>query len=240
VLIDEFASLSEYDGKSGKLDLLGKVKKGHRELRKFGISFIRATQATGVEDAGTTVLKKQTNLNIVGPCDMTDADSIFTPAKRKAGYTPHLLVPADPEGSPNDAGKCFIDGGGFGPDAYRGFMPLTNKEIRRRAAQRVADGLPQFTAPETIMEAKVIPNTLSALAAAFDDIEPPDGKLPSAMAAKWISEHSRETMDQTKLAALLKAELGDKAPRTVSTRNRLGGNCSCYLEADVTAALEAL
>jgi hypothetical protein len=240
VLIDEFPVLAEFNGKAGKLDLLGKVTTGMRLGRKVGVSFIRAAQATGTQDSGTTVLHKQTAVNIVGPCSLMDTDAIFTPEKRKAGYTPHYLVPADLMGSINDAGKCYINAGGFGPDEYRGFAPLSTSEVKRRARQRVADGLPQVDIGNNTEDAKLVPNTLAALAAALDGIEPPDGRLPSRMAAEWITEHSNEELSADELAKRLKDELGDKAPKAENMRNKLRANCRCYLAEDINRVMGEL
>jgi hypothetical protein len=121
---------------------------------------------------------------------------------------------------------------------------MPEDEIKRRRARRLADGLPRIgdgsgNSGGTV-DAQVVPNTLSALAAALDDIDPVDGKLPSTMAAEWITEHCNEEIDATELAKRLRAELGDKAPKAKSMRNKLRGNCSCYTTSDINVALDEL
>jgi hypothetical protein len=117
---------------------------------------------------------------------------------------------------------------------------MPEEEIKRRRARRLVEGIPTIDTQDDVLEAKTVPHILSALAAAMDNYDPPDGLLPSKIAAEWISSHTSQKMTQTQLADGLKKELGAKAPRASSTRNKLGGNCSCYRSDDINVALEEL
>lgn len=243
LLIDEFPVLADFNGKAGKLDLLGKVMLIHRLGRKVGISCIRAAQATGVQDGGTTVLHKQTAVNIVGPCDVMDTDAIFGPSKRKQGYTPHALKAADLLGNINDAGKCYIDAGGFGPDEYRGYAPLSTAEVKRRARRRGEAGLPTLGAAMLDVEAVTVPPGLSAVDAALRAYGNAD-KVPSAL----VLEHANKNGGKWTAATLVKAvadeaaAAGVPAPKPRGARSDLSGQESRnhWHAEDITRVVNAL
>ena len=195
---------------------------------------------SGKSDSGSTGISSQIMTWLVGPCTQDDANEIFSPELRRAGWTPHLLNPAVRGKAANDAGRCFVSAAGFGPDVYSSWRPMPEEETKRRRRRRLDDGIPQLAMNPHTVEGKVVPRLLSALAAAFDELEPPDGRLPSSMAAEWISHHTDLALTATQLAGELRKELGSIAPATKSGRNKLGGNCAYYLGADIEAAMGAL
>lgn len=245
LVVDESPQTVKFNGlprNSGVPDLAGKLEIISRTGSKHWVTLITGQQKTGKSDSGSTGLSANIMTWLVGPCTQDDANEIFSPELRRAGWAPNMLKPAVRGKAANDAGRVYVKAAGFGPDVYCTWRPMPEEEIKRRRVQRLTLGLPQLenSPQDDTIDAKVVPNTLCALAAAYDDIEPVDGKLPSAMAAEWITKHSREEIDATELAKRLRAELGDLAPRAKSMRNKLRGNCSCYLGEDITAAMEAL
>lgn len=248
LIVDESPQAMKFNGQpKGTINLAAKLEVIARTGSKHWVTLVLASQKTGKSDAGSTGISSQIMTWLVGPCTQDDANEIFSPELRRAGWAPNLLKPAVRNISKNDAGRVYVSAAGFGPDVCISWTPMPEPEIKRRRDQRIADGLPRITSgvgfsdDGNTVEGKVVPNTLSALAAALDDIEPPDGKLPSAMAAEWVSAHSNESVSQTDLADRLKAELGETlAPKPRSMRNKLKGNCSCYLARDIDAAMEAL
>lgn len=246
LIIDELPQAMKFNGQpKGTIDLAGKVEIIARTGSKHWVTLITAAQKTGKSDSGTTGISSQMMAWLVGPCTQDDANEIFSPELRRAGYAPNLLKPAVRGKAKNDAGRCYVKAAGFGPDVYCSWTPMPEEEIKRRRARRLAEGLPRIGEGEDdeaeIIEGRVVPHTLSALAAALDEINPPDGRLPSAMAAEWISEHSGADMDASELAKRLKNELGeDKAPRSRKGRTALRGNVAHYTTEDIQAALEGL
>jgi hypothetical protein len=239
VIIDEFSLVAEFNGMpKGTLNLLSKVEEVHRRGRKVGISIIFTTQKTGNSDMGSTVVSSQTGVWIVGPCDESHTVSVFDTAGRDAGYAPHTLIPATDK-LVNDAGKAYVKAPGFGPDVVRGWKPLSG--VKRWAMRREADGLPKLD-DAADYEAPIVPEMLAGLDAAFKSYNPPDGRLPSEFAAKWISEHSSVSVTQPELADALRRELGNRAPITRPQRSKLlsGKNVQCYSREDVEAVLASL
>lgn len=176
IAIDEFSTLAEYNGKpAGALDLLGKAKQIIRTGRKHGVSLTMFAQRTGVEDFGSSVMSTQAGTAIVGPCDMSDTLNVWDKERRDGGYAPHLLTPGTKD-SPNDAGKCFIDSPRHRtPDIYRAYLPLSAGEVKRRARQRLADGLPRLDgAADDYEDVAEVPPILVAVEKAFADAGSPE------------------------------------------------------------------
>lgn len=249
IFVDEFPQLAKYNGSpKGSLNLLDKIETIHRIGREVMVSLVIALQKWGTADSGSTIVSSQSSIVICGPCWPDDAGEIFGyKARDNAGWTPHLLKPANEYGI-NDAGKAFLLAAGFGPDEVRGWQPRSTTDTIRIANERVQQGLPKL--PEVdeddggIEEAALVPETLFALEEAFNHFNPKDGWLPSKMAAEWITERTGVKLTQSALASALKRELSHLEegliPATRPTRNILGGNCNCYSVDDVSAALGAL
>jgi hypothetical protein len=244
LFIDEFPILTEYDGKAGRLDLLHKVITLMRLGRKVGIGVVRAAQASGNQDSGSSLLKKLTSISIVGPCDLADADAIFTPEKRRQGFRPDTLEPADLIGNVNDAGKCYIGCQGFGPYVYRGYAPLSEGEVQRRAVERHQAGLPQLCAPALadIEDAFIVPPALAVLQQAFDHHNA--ALLPTTVILTHINAQpdADRTWTAKSLAAALREEcegLGTEPPesRNDSSTWSKQRQAKHYFRADVEHAL---
>lgn len=168
IVADEFAQLAVYDGKGGRPNLLGKCEQIVRTGRKHWVSLVMLTQRTGNDDFGSTTMSTQCGVSIAGPCDPADTVRMFGVERRDAGYTPHLLAPGV-EGDIRDAGKVFIDSPMHRtPDIYRAFAPGTTAEVKRRARQRVADGLPRLDGRRRdAVDAVEVPEVLALLERAF-------------------------------------------------------------------------
>jgi len=236
IMIDEFALLAGYDGKAGKIDLLGKVEEIMRAGRKVWVSICHGEQATGKNDTGTTTVHKQTMQWMVGSCVLADSDAVFGPDRRRAGYTPHDLKAATPQ-SVNDAGKVYIDAPGFGPDEYRTYRPLKNEETKRRARARVAAGLPTIggvNEPRAVMDAELVPPGMAAVYAALDAFGA--AHLPSEL----VVEHAvaqGESWTANSLADAVRAESGGKVTtRKARSEHAAGASKWCYHRTDLDAA----
>lgn len=176
LIIDEFSDVAAFNGKADHKDdpnLLKQVERGMRIWRKYGIFAIMATQNAGTGDWGSTQLWRLINQLIVGPCDKQDTTMVFGAEKRDLGWTPHLLKTAQP-GQPNDAGKAYWSGPGATlPDVYRSYRPESPTEVKRRARQRAADGLPTLTGGSTI-DVIPIPDCLATIDGAFREAGCPE------------------------------------------------------------------
>ncbi len=204
IVVDEFSTLAEFNGKpQGELDLLAKAKQIVRTGRKHGVSLVMFAQRTGVEDFGSTVMSTQAGTAIVGPCDMTDTVNVFGKDRRDQGWAPHLLVPGTKD-SPNDSGKCYIDSPRHRTaDLYRAYLPLSAGEVKRRARQRMSDGLPTLDGrPADVVEAQELPTILADVEKAFSDAGNPD-RLATADLLVWLDDNGYD-LDAKKLADQLR------------------------------------
>ncbi len=241
LIVDEAPQAVKFNGmpkNSGVPDLAGKLEIVARTGSKHWITLVTGAQKTGKSDSGTTGLSSQIMTWLVGPCTQQDANEIFSPELRKAGWAPHLLRPAVRGKAANDAGRVYVSAAGFGPDVYCTWKPMPEEEIKRRRRLRLETGITRLEVDESnTVEGTAVPPILVALLSAVEDINPPDGRLPSKLAAEWISEHSNKEMTQSELADELKKALGDNnAPRTKTMKNKLSGNCNCYLVDDIRRA----
>jgi len=126
-------------------------------------------------------MSSQCGVSIAGPCDQADAVRMFGVELRDAGWTPHHLAPGV-EGEIRDAGKVFVQSPMHRtPDIYRCFAPGPTAEVKRRAKQRMEDGLPRLhgDAPrDDVIDAVEIPQILAAVERVFSDAGDPE-KLPT-------------------------------------------------------------
>lgn len=145
VFVDEFALTAVFNGKGDYKDepnLLAKAEQIVRTGRKHWVSLWMYTQKTGNDDFGSTTMGSQCAVTVAGPCEGPDTLRMFGLERRDAGYAPHLLAPGV-EGDIRDAGKVYVDSPMHRtPDLYRCYAPGTTSEVKRRARQRLADGLP--------------------------------------------------------------------------------------------------
>ena len=172
IVFDEFALAADYDGKSGKLDLLGKVEQIIRTGRKVWISLILGTQKTGNSDFGSSVMATQLGIKILLACSERDTVTLFGTEKRDQGWAPHLLAPSV-EGDVRDAGKCYVESPAHRtPDIYRTYAPLKPAEVKRRARQRIADGLPSLDGRRAAaLDAVEVPPIVAGVSRAFDSCD---------------------------------------------------------------------
>ena len=175
IVIDEFAMLVEHNGEKGRFDLLGKVMTLHRVGRKVWISFLEGTQKTGNSDFGSKVIDTQVKVRIMMACAERDTVTMLGTEARDGGWSPHLLSPAT-EHESRDAGKCYISGPEHrDPDIYRTYRPMRGSDVKRRAARRVADGIPTLDdlgSPVGLpaeVEGAIVPPMLAAAEKAFAD-----------------------------------------------------------------------
>lgn len=177
VFIDEFSTLADFDGKGGKLNLLGLAEQIVRVGRKHGVGLIMCAQRTGNDDFGSTTMSTQAATAIVGPCAPSDAVRIFGVERRDQGYTPHLLKPGVP-GQRRDAGKVFVDSVlHHSPDIYSCYAPLSAGQVKALARQRIADGLPSLHGRPVAgepLDAVEVPPMLADVEQAFADAGNPD------------------------------------------------------------------
>lgn len=244
IIVDEFPVLAKYNGiPKDTLNLLEKVERIHRTGRKFLVSLIIGVQKMGNADTGSSVVSSQSGQVIVGPCTMRDTVDVFGTDGRDFGYAPQNLKPGVSKTQINDAGKAFVKAPGFGPDVVRGYGAMAPGEIKRRAAKRVADGLPSLGAgcAEPDIDAVIVPPAIGALEAAFKTL---GVRVPSALVVEHANNHGGRWTTRT-LAAELKKEcaaLGVAAPVTRSARSELSGNDNVqhYFAEDLTPALDSL
>jgi len=213
VLVDEFSQLAAFDGRTGPtnpngLNLLAKCEQIVRTGRKHWVSLVMLTQKTGNSDFGSTTMQTQCAVTIAGPCDQQDANRIFGADRREAGYTPHLLRPGV-EGDARDAGKVFVESPWHRtPDIYRAYAPGTTAEVKRRARQRIEDGLPRLdsTLPAEVLDAVEVPPVLAAVEAAFRDAGCPErmatAELLDRLADAGLTLTSGKLADEVRPAGL--------------------------------------
>lgn len=235
VFVDEFAQLAVYDGKGGKPNLLGKCEQIVRTGRKHWVSLVMLTQKTGNDDFGSTTMSTQCGVSIAGPCDPADAVRMFGVERRDAGYTPHLLSPGV-EGDIRDAGKVFIESPMHRTaDIYRAYAPGTTAEVKRRARQRISDGLPTLDGRRAeVLDAVEVPPVLAAVEHAFRAAGDPD-RMATAELLAWLREGGHE-VDENRIAAELRPcglRPAEKRWSPAPKANPVRG----YLLADVRAAV---
>ena len=207
LVFDEFAILADFDGKSGKLDLLGKVEQIIRTGRKVWLTIILGTQKTGNSDFGSSVMATQLGVKILLACSERDTVTLFGVERRDQGWAPHLLAPSV-EGDVRDAGKCYVESPAHRtPDIYRTYAPLAPAEVKRRARQRIADGLPTLDGRRSdSVDAVEVPPALAEVEKVFADVGNPQRIATAELVAKLRESGFDLPGDDTTAAAKL-AEL---------------------------------
>lgn len=240
VVVDEFSLLAAYDGKNGKLNLLGKCETVVRIGRKYWVSMIMLTQKTGNSDFGSTVMVSQCATSVMLACSPADTVTMVGVERRDMGYAPHLFSPGV-EGDARDAGKCFLESPRHRtPDIYRAYAPGTNAEVKRRAQQRIADGLPDLhgrdTEPDDVVEAQEVPTILVNFEQAFTDSGNPK-RLHTADLLEWLNGHGYD-LDGKRLSDMLRpAPICLKPSIHRWRKNGKGESLRGYYLADVREAL---
>lgn len=235
IFFDEFAQAAVFDGKGGKLNLLGKCEQIVRTGRKHWVSMVMLTQRTGNDDFGSTTMSSQCAVTIAGACDPADTVRMFGVERRDMGYAPHLLSPGV-EGDPRDAGKVYIDSPMHKtPDMFRAFAPGVNSEVKRRARQRIADGLPSLRGLRVAEDATVVPEALLLLEKVFD--EHTSGRVPTEVVLEFAADRGDTWTDMSLADALRPLGVSSRKARNEHTPGR---SVMCYFREDVQAALERL
>lgn len=236
ILVDEFAQLAVFDGKSGRRNLLGKCEQIVRTGRKHWVSMVMLTQRTGNDDFGSTTMSSQCGVTVAGPCDPADTVRMFGVELRDAGYQPHLLSPGV-EGDIRDAGKVYLSSPAHrSPDLYRFYAPGTTAEVKRVARELVADGLPQLSGGGSVdtVDAVTVPTLLVDVERVFRDLGV--GRAPTAELLELLRAEGHD-LDDRGLAEQLRA-VGVQPGRW---RPSPGANpVRGYALADVRAALGGL
>jgi hypothetical protein len=235
IFIDEFAVFSAWNGSKNKpIDLMGALERVIRTGRKVWVTLVMATQKSGNNDFGSTVISSQTGIKILLACEESDTVRMLSVEKRDAGWSPHALTPATDEEA-NDAGKAFV----FSPrhttpDIYRSYMAMEPLEVKRRARQREADGLPQLGGGVSIRKPlpkpKVeVPEILSQVRAAFEVAGDPDW-----LTTVELLDRMNVAMTEAKLATKLRpyGVVPGKLPRNLDRSQPRG-----YALAEVVSAL---
>jgi hypothetical protein len=183
ILIDEFAALAAYDGKGENKEepnLLAMVLVIVRTGRKHWVTVRMKSQRAGKDDFGSTTISNQCGVSVAGPCSPDDSITMFGKERRDAGYTPHMLTPGNAVDI-LDAGKVMISSPRHrDPDLYRVWAPGSASEVKRRARQRLDDGLPSLNDVVTppgvgdIVDAVEVPDVLVAMEDAFEEAGNPD------------------------------------------------------------------
>lgn len=174
VVVDEFALVAEQNGEKGKADLMNPVEKILRLGRKVWVTLIVATQKAGNSDLGSTVAAAQIGNKILMSCTERDTTLMLGTEMRDAGWAPHLLKPAT-EGAVRDAGKAYVSGPAHHTaDIYRSYAPMAPGEVKRRARQRLADGLPYLDGRDDAVDVAEVPPILVAVEQAFADAGNPE------------------------------------------------------------------
>lgn len=204
IIIDEFALTATFNGQGGRIDLLSPLEEIIRTGLKFGVHLILATQKTGNSDFGSSVMQTQIGIKILLSCRETDTVTMLDTAARDAGWSPHLLQPAQ-DTDPADAGKCYISGPAHTtPDIYRAdYWPRGS--VKPRARRRLADGLPTLSGARAeldTLDAVEVPPVLVAVEAAFRDAGDPE-KLATAELLAMLADAGWR-LDEMSLADALR------------------------------------
>lgn len=238
-IVDEFSTVAEFDGKGGKPNLLAKCEQVVRTGRKHGVSLVMLAQKTGNDDFGSSTMSTQCGTSVMLGCSPADTVRMVGVERRDQGYTPHLLAPGV-EGDARDAGKCFLDSPRHRtPDIYRCHLPMPAGEVKRRARQRIADGLPSLDGGRPgggVVEAVEVPPVLAEVERAFADAGHPD-QMATAELLVWLRAAGHD-LDERRLAeALRPVDLRPAARwRPAPGANSIRG----YNLADVRAAMRRL
>jgi hypothetical protein len=196
IIIDEFALTAAYDGKGEMKDepnLVKPLKDIIRISLKVGVHLILASQKTGNSDFGDSVISSQVSTKILLACLERDTVTLLSTTQRDQGWAPHLLQPFQSKDDPRDAGVAYIESPVHSmPERYKfDFWP--EGEVKRRARQRLADGLPALddSASYVIADAVEVPEILAQVKKTFERLDYPSNvptsEILSDLGAEWNS-----------------------------------------------------
>jgi hypothetical protein len=236
VIVDEFALTAAYDGKGEMKDepnLVKPLKDIIRISLKVGVHLILASQKTGNSDFGDSVISSQVSTKILLACLERDTVTMLSTTQRDQGWAPHLLQPFQSKDDPRDAGVAYIESPVHSmPERYKfDFWP--EGEVKRRARQRLADGLPSLDdgAASVVTDAVEVPEILVKVKATFARLGYPElaptKEIIADLGSAWTSQ---------KLAEELKDYMTPTQQRIDPRANPVRG----YLRDDLDAALRGL
>lgn len=176
IFIDEFIQLDKR-AKELAVDLI-------RIGRKAAVSVILAAQQATRDTLGAAIADS-VSLKIMFASRHADVPLVFGEGALAKGWRPDRLHPATGE-DPEDAGKCYIMGGGSRePYLYKAF-PMSPSEAIRRGKERAAEGMPQMD-NDTIVDKEN--SLLRAILSIFDDHNEP--WLPSSTIVKDLKSYGQ-------------------------------------------------
>jgi S-DNA-T family DNA segregation ATPase FtsK/SpoIIIE len=174
IFVDEFIQLDKR-AKELAIDLI-------RIGRKAAISVVLAAQQATRDTLGAAIADS-VSLKIMFASRHADVPLVFGEGALAQGWRPDRLHPATGE-DPEDAGKCYIMGGGSRePYLYKAF-PMSPSEAIKRGKERTAEGMPQMD-EDTLMNKE---NSLfRAILNIFDEENEP--WLPSSLLVKNLKSY---------------------------------------------------
>lgn len=175
IFIDEFIQLDK-KAKELAVDLI-------RIGRKAAISVILAAQQATRDTLGAAIADS-VSLKIMFASRHADVPLVFGEGALSQGWRPDRLHPATGE-DPEDAGKCYIMGGGSRePYLYKAF-PMDPSEAIKRGAERVREGMTKLDSDTT---GQTFENSLlQAIADLFSEYE--QDWLPSSQLSKDLKSY---------------------------------------------------
>lgn len=175
IFIDEFIQLDK-KAKELAVDLI-------RIGRKAAISVILAAQQATRDTLGAAIADS-VSLKIMFASRHADVPLVFGEGALSQGWRPDRLHPATGE-DPEDAGKCYIMGGGSRePYLYKAF-PMDPSEAIKRGAERVREGMTKLDSDTT---GQTFENSLlRAIADLFSEYE--QDWLPSSQLSKDLKSY---------------------------------------------------
>lgn len=175
IFIDEFIQLDK-KAKELAVDLI-------RIGRKAAISVILAAQQATRDTLGAAIADS-VSLKIMFASRHADVPLVFGEGALSQGWRPDRLHPATGE-DPEDAGKCYIMGGGSRePYLYKAF-PMDPSEAIKRGVERVREGMTKLDSDTT---GQTFENSLlRAIADLFSEYE--QDWLPSSQLSKDLKSY---------------------------------------------------
>lgn len=240
IIIDEFALTAAFNGKNDTINLMGLLEIIIRTGLKFGFHLTLATQKTGNSDFGSSLMQTQLSIKILLACEERDTVTMLSTDDRDAGWSPHLLRPAQDQ-DPGDAGTCYIKGPAHTvPDKYKSdYWPAG--AIKPRARRRMAEGLPSLDddqMQEGTVDAVEIPEILAAVESAFAAAGNPDFLATKGLLA--LLEDDGVVLAENELGAEMNeaftaagVERNDQRKRVPGEKNAVRG----YWLANIRAAI---
>lgn len=237
IVVDEFALTAAYNG-IGEMkeepNLVKPIKEVIRIGLKVGVHLILGSQKTGNSDFGDSVISSQVSTKILLACTQRDTVTLLSTEQRDQGWAPHLLQPFQSKDDPRDAGVAYIESPVHSlPERYK-FDYWPEGEVKRRARQRLADGLPCLddSAANVVTDAVEVPEILVQVKRTFARLDHPElaptKEILADLGAGWNSQ---------KLAEELKEFHMEPTQQRVDPRaNPVRG----YLRDDLDAALQGL